>query len=35
MKDMLQKLANNSQKAIDDGVYKISENVILSILFLS
>ena len=27
MKDMLQKLANNSQKAIDDGVYKISEKL--------
>lgn len=25
MKNMLQKLANNSQRAIDDGVYKISE----------
>lgn len=27
MKDMLQKLANNSQKAIDSGVYKISEKL--------
>ncbi|HYL66665.1 MAG TPA: indole-3-glycerol-phosphate synthase [Nitrosopumilaceae archaeon] len=27
MKDMLQKLANNSQKAIDDGVYNITENL--------
>ena len=27
MKDMLQKLANNSQKAIDRGVYKISEKL--------
>ena len=27
MKDMLQKLANNSQKAIDEGVYKISEKL--------
>ena len=27
MKDMLQKLANNSQKAIDDGVYKISKKL--------
>jgi len=27
MKNMLQKLANNSQKAIDDGVYKISEKL--------
>jgi indole-3-glycerol phosphate synthase len=27
MKDMLQKLANNSQRAIDDGVYKISEKL--------
>ena len=27
MKDMLKKLANNSQKAIDDGVYKISEKL--------
>lgn len=27
MKDMLQKLANNSQKAVDDGVYKISEKL--------
>ena len=27
MKNMLQKLANNSQKAIDEGVYKISEKL--------
>jgi len=27
MKDMLQKLANNSQKAIDDGIYEISEKL--------
>jgi indole-3-glycerol phosphate synthase len=27
MKDMLQKLANNSQRAIDEGVYKISEKL--------
>jgi len=27
MKDMLQKLANNSQKAIDGGVYRISEKL--------
>lgn len=27
MKDMLQKLADNSQRAIDDGVYKISERL--------
>src|SRR5690242_16597618 len=27
MKNMLEKLANNSQKAIDDGVYKISEKL--------
>src|SRR5260370_39254037 len=27
MKDVLQKLANNSQRAIDDGVYKISEKL--------
>jgi indole-3-glycerol phosphate synthase len=27
MKGMLQKLANNSQRAIDDGVYKISEKL--------
>ena len=26
MKDMLQKLADNSQKAIDEGIYEISEN---------
>jgi indole-3-glycerol phosphate synthase len=27
MKDMLQELANNSQRAIDEGVYKISEKL--------
>jgi len=27
MKDMLQELANNSQRAIDDGIYKISEKL--------